>query len=54
VAVVSDLFFVARIREVARLAGVPLVFRPLQTARSRRPWPRALGSWLLDLTGNFD
>jgi len=26
VAVVSDLFFVARIREVARFVGVPLVF----------------------------
>ncbi len=53
VAVVKDLFFVARIRETARLAGVPLVF-----ART----PDELGSALaeparlvlLDLTAGFD
>ena len=53
VAVVSDLFFVARIREVARLAGVPLVF-----ARSNGEIDAALAEGarlvLLDLTGNFD
>ena len=50
VAVVSDLFFVARIREVARLAGVPLVF-----ARSADEINATLAAGarlvLLDLTG---
>jgi hypothetical protein len=53
VAVVSDLFFVARIRETARLAGVPLVF-----ARSVGEIDAALAEAarfvLLDLTGSFD
>ena len=54
VAVVSDLFFVARIRETARLAGVPLVF-----ARSVGEIDAALAEGgarfvLLDLTGAFD
>ncbi len=53
VAVVSDLFFVARIRETARLAGVPLVF-----ARSPEEIDAALADGarfvLLDLTGGFD
>lgn len=52
-AVVSDLFFVARIREVARLAGVPLVF-----ARSADEIDATLAAGarlvLLDLTGPFD
>jgi non-ribosomal peptide synthetase component F len=53
VAVVRDLFFVARIRETARLAGVPLVF-----ARSVAEIEVALAGGaklvLLDLTGDFD
>jgi hypothetical protein len=53
VAVVRDLFFVARIRETARLAGVPLEF-----ARTPEDLAAALGSpprfVLLDLTGGFD
>jgi non-ribosomal peptide synthetase component F len=53
VAVVRDLFFVARIRETARLAGVPLVF-----ARSTDEIAAALADGarmvLLDLTGDFD
>ena len=53
VAVVRDLFFVARIRETARLAGVPLVF-----ARTPEEISVALGTpprfVLLDLTGGFD
>jgi hypothetical protein len=53
VAVVRDLFFVARIRETARLAGVPLEFartpEDLTTALATRP--RFV---LLDLTGGFD
>ena len=53
VAVVKDLFFVARIRETARLAGVPLVF-----ARSPEEIEGAVGGArfvLLDLTtGAFD
>jgi hypothetical protein len=52
VAVVKDLFFVARIRETARLAGVPLTF-----ARSAAE-VSATGSdarfILIDLTGGFD
>jgi hypothetical protein len=53
IAVVRDLFFVARIRETARLAGVPLVF-----ARSTDELEAALAAdtrlVLLDLTGGFD
>jgi len=53
VAVVTDLFFVARIRETARLAGVPLVF-----ARSPEEIDAALAEAarlvLLDLTARFD
>jgi hypothetical protein len=53
VAVVSDLFFVARIRETARLAGVALVF-----ARSAGDIDAALAEAarfvLVDLTGAFD
>jgi hypothetical protein len=53
VAVVRDLFFVARIRETARLAGVPLQF-----ARTPEELTGALGERprfvLLDLTGGFD
>ena len=52
-AICKDLFFVARIRETARLAGVPLKFTRT---------PEELGSALLegarlvlvDLTGDFD
>src|SRR5437764_13522664 len=53
IAIVSDLFFVARIRETARLAGVSLVF-----ARSPEEIETALTDGarlvLLDLTGAFD
>lgn len=53
VAVVKDLFFVARIRETARLAGVPLVF-----ARAPEELAAALAEparfVLLDLTAGFD
>jgi CheY-like chemotaxis protein len=50
VAVVKDLFFVARIREVARLAGVPVEF-----ARARAELEQALAAGplalvLMDLT----
>jgi len=52
-AVVKDLFFVARIRETARLAGVPLTFartvEEVETGLSARP--RFV---LLDLTAGFD
>jgi len=52
-AVVRDLFFVARIRETARLAGTPLAF-----ARSPEDLALALPAGarfiLLDLTANFD
>jgi hypothetical protein len=52
-AVVKDLFFVARIRETARLVGVPLRF-----ARSADELGTALSSparfVLLDLTGGVD
>jgi hypothetical protein len=51
-AVVKDLFFVARIRETARLAHVPLTFtRTLEELRSGLPHARFV---LLDLTGGFD
>ena len=53
VAVVKDLFFVARIGETARLAGMPIQF--VKTADALAA---ALGSptrfVLLDLTGDFD
>jgi hypothetical protein len=53
VGVVADLFFVARIRETARLAGVPLVF-----ARTPDELTSALSEparfVLLDLTTNLD
>ena len=52
-AVVRDLFFVARIRETARLTGTPLAF-----ARSPEDLASALPGGarliLLDLTGDFD
>ena len=52
-AVVKDLFFVARIRETARLAEVPLVFarsvEEVETAAAERP-----RFALLDLTAAFD
>lgn len=52
-AVVRDLFFVARIRETARLCGTPLAF-----ARSLEELAPALAAgtrWiLLDLTADFD
>ncbi len=53
VAVVRDLFFVARIRETARLAGVPLVFAraPEELAAALAVAPRFV---LLDLTAGFD
>ena len=53
VAVVRDLFFVARIRETARLAGVPLVFArtPEELATALATPPRFV---LLDLTTGFD
>ena len=53
VAVVRDLFFVARIRETARLAGVPLVFArsPEELAAELTTPPRFV---LLDLTADFD
>jgi hypothetical protein len=53
VAVVSDLFFVARIRETARLCGVPLEFvrAPDDLAAALATRPRFI---LLDLTAGFD
>jgi hypothetical protein len=53
VAVVRDLFFVARIRETARLAGVPLVFArtPEDLAAELTTPPRFV---LLDLTAGFE
>ena len=52
-AIVSDLFFVARIRETARLAGVPIEFAktPEQVATSLGRVPRLV---LLDLTAGYD
>jgi hypothetical protein len=51
-AVVKDLFFIARIRETARLAHVPLAFtRTLEELRSGLPHARFV---LLDLTGGFE
>jgi hypothetical protein len=53
VAVVKDLFFVARIRETARLSGVPLIFaRTPDELRSALAEPARLV--LLDLTAGFD
>ena len=53
VAVVSDLFFVARIRETARLAGVPLDFAKTPDAleAALAAQPRFV---LLDLTTGLD
>jgi hypothetical protein len=53
VAVVRDLFFVARIRETARLADVPLVFvrTPEELTAALAVRPRFV---LLDLTAGFD
>jgi hypothetical protein len=53
VAVVRDLFLVARIRETARLAGVPLEFArtPDDLAAALATRPRFI---LLDLTAGFD
>jgi hypothetical protein len=53
VAVVRDLFFVARIRETARLAGVPLDFArtPEELTAALATPPRFV---LLDLTAGFD
>src|SRR5258708_30165291 len=52
VAVVRDLFFVARIRETARLVGTPLVFArtPEEIAAQLAPEPPALV--IIDLTTN--
>ena len=53
IAICKDLFFVARIRETARLANVPLKF-----ARTPEELTAALGEAprlvLVDLTGGFD
>jgi non-ribosomal peptide synthetase component F len=53
VAVVKDLFFVARIRETARLAGVPLTFARTvdELATALTAGPRFV---LLDLTAGLD
>jgi hypothetical protein len=53
VAVVKDLFFVARIRETARLAGVPLALArsPAEVEAALRDAPRLV---LIDLTGGLD
>jgi hypothetical protein len=52
-AIVKDLFFVARIRETARLAGVPLAFArtPDEIATGLAGAPRFA---LLDLTAGLD
>ena len=52
-AVVSDLFFVARIRETGRLAGVPIEFArtPEQIAVSLGHAPRLV---VIDLTAGYD
>ena len=53
IAVVRDLFFVARIRETAKLAGVPLVFaRTPEELTARLAEPARFV--LLDLTAGFD
>lgn len=53
VAVVKDLFFVARIRETARLTGVPLrvVRTPEELEAALAPGARLV---LVDLTASFD
>ncbi|MGH7335862.1 MAG: hypothetical protein ACREKS_24565 [Candidatus Rokuibacteriota bacterium] len=53
VAVVKDLFFVARIRETARLVGVPVVFArsPEELAQAGGSAPRFA---LVDLTADLD
>jgi hypothetical protein len=51
-AVVKDLFFVARIRETARLAGVPLTFARTTEEAEAAVADRARFV-LLDLTGGF-
>ncbi len=52
-AIVKDLFFVARIRETARLVGVPIRFArsPEELADALAARPRFA---LVDLTGAFD
>jgi hypothetical protein len=52
VAVVKDLFFVARIRETARLADVPLAFA--RTAEEIEAGVVGARFVVLDLTGAFD
>jgi hypothetical protein len=53
IAVVRDLFFVARIKETARLADVPLVFaRTPEELTARLAEPARFV--LLDLTAGFD
>ena len=53
IAVVRDLFFVARIKETARLADVPLVFaRTPEELQARLGEPARFV--LLDLTAGFD
>jgi len=53
VAIVRDLFFVARVRETARLTGVPLVFaRTTEELQASLTAPTRFV--LLDLTGGFD
>jgi len=53
IAVVRDLFFVARIRETARLGGVPLTFvrTPEELSSALGVRPRFV---LVDLTAGFD
>jgi hypothetical protein len=53
-AVVKDLFFVARIRETARLAGVPLVFARTTDEVQRHLAAERPRFALLDLTGDLD
>ena len=53
IAVVRDLFFVVRIRETAKLAGVPLVFaRSPEELSARLAEPARFA--LVDLTAGFD
>jgi hypothetical protein len=51
--VVKDLFFVARIRETARLAGVPVVFARTPDDVEQAVSPSAAFA-LVDLTSAFD
>jgi hypothetical protein len=53
VAVVKDLFFVARIRETARLAGVPVVFARTP-AEVEQTVSRPARFALVDLTSGLD